>query len=83
MQDIALDANGGWIKCVLNMKNNVFHTIFRKYLNLGTSENFQKIFFVQICFLHRIFFFDKNIFFCDNFLSKNFSLLQDHYTVLK
>ena len=40
MQDVALDANGQWIKCVLNMKFIVFHTNFGKYLNLGTLENF-------------------------------------------
>ena len=40
MQDVALDANGQWIKCVLNAKFIVFHMNFGKYLNFGTSENF-------------------------------------------
>ena len=40
MQDIAWDANGRWIKCVVNVKFIVFHTNFGKYLNFGTSENF-------------------------------------------
>ena len=41
VQDIALDANGQWIKCVLNVTNIVFHMTFGKYPNLGASENFQ------------------------------------------
>ena len=40
MQDAALDANGRWIKCVLNAKFIVFHMNFRKYLSFGTSKNF-------------------------------------------
>ena len=40
VQDIALDTNSRWIKCVINVKNIVFHMTFRKYPNLGTSENF-------------------------------------------
>ena len=40
MQDVALDASGRWIKCVLNAKFTVFHTNFEKYLNLRTLENF-------------------------------------------
>ena len=35
MQDVAFDANGRWIKCVLNAKFIVFHMNFGKYLNLG------------------------------------------------
>ena len=79
VQDIALDTNGRWIKCVPNVKFIVFHMNFRKYLNFRTSENFwtsenfQKIFFVQICFLQRIFFWQKS--FLTIIFSKNFSLL--------
>ena len=68
MQDVALDAK---IKCVLNAKNIVFHTTFRKYLKLGTLENFQKKFFVQICFFNRIGFLTR-MFFSDNFFFKEF-----------
>ena len=52
MQDVAMDTNGRWIKCVLKVKSIVFHTTFGKYVNLGTSENFrtsensQKLFFI-------------------------------------
>ena len=56
MQDIALDANGQWIKCVLNAKFIVFHMNFRKYPNSETLENFQKI------FLSKFVFFSKNFF---------------------
>ena len=58
MQDVALDANGQSIKCVLNAKFIVFQMNFRKYLNFGTSENFWENFF-----LSEFFFFDKNVFF--------------------
>ena len=42
MEDIALDANGRWIKSVLNVKFIDFHMNFGKYLNFRTSE-LQKI----------------------------------------
>ena len=73
MQDVAFDANGRCIKCVLSMKFFAFHMNFGKYLNFGTSENFWKKRIVQICFIQGIFF-HKNVF-SDNFFSKNFSLL--------
>ena len=79
MQDVALDANGWWVKCVLNGTNIVFHTTFRKYPNLGTLENFQtlenfpKKIFCRNLFFHRILFW-QNVF-SDNFLSKNILLL--------
>ena len=67
MQDVALDTNGRWIKCVLNAKFLAFHTNFRKYLNLRTSENFQtsenfkknlgsKLFFFKEFILTKMFF---------------------------
>ena len=55
MQDVALDANGRWIKCVLNAKNIVFHMTLGKYPNLGTSENFQKIFLSKFVFFIELF----------------------------
>ena len=61
MQDLALDANGRWIKCVLNAKFIVFHMNFGKYLNLGTSENFSKNYLSDFVFFKE-FFLDKNIF---------------------
>ena len=63
MQDVALDANGQEIKCVLNAKFVVFHMTFRKCPNFGKFLNFrkfQKKFFVRICFFIEFFFFDKN-----------------------
>ena len=53
MQDVALDANGRWIKCVLNVKFIVFHMTFRKYLNFRTSENFWNSKFISV-FLGKI-----------------------------
>ena len=64
-QDVALDANGRWIKCGLNTKFIVFHT------NFG---NFLKNFFYLNLFFLKEFFFDKNVS-SDNFFSKNFSFL--------
>ena len=42
MQDIALDANIQWIKCVLNTKNIVFHMTFGKWPFLIFSDNFSQ-----------------------------------------
>ena len=49
MQDVALDANDQWIKCVLNVKFIVFHTNFEKYLNseLQKISKAQKFSYVQ------------------------------------
>ena len=80
MQDVGLDINGRWIKCVLNVKFIVFHMNFGKYLNFGTSENFLKNFFIQICFLFFKEFFLTN-FLSDNFFQRIFHCFQDHYTV--
>ena len=77
VQDVTLDANGRWIKCVLNVKFIVFHMNFRKYLSfkLQKISELQKISkIVQICFFFKEFFFDKNVF-SDNLFSKNFPLL--------
>ena len=84
VKDVALDANGQWIKCVLNGKFIVFHMNFRKYLDFWTSENFGKKFFCpNLFFFSKIFFFWQKCFFWQ-FFSKNFLLLsRPFYTVLK
>ena len=70
VQDVALDANGRWIKCVLNAKKHYFsHDLW----NLGTLEDFWKNYFVQICFFFHRFFLTKMFFL--TFFSKNFLLL--------
>ena len=81
MQDVALDANGQWIKCVLNAKNIVFHMTFGKYPNLGTSENFQKFFLSKFVFFKE--FFLTKMFFLTIFFQRIFHCFQDHYTILK
>ena len=87
MQDVALDANRRWIKCVLNAKFIVFHTNFRKYLNFGTlekirtSENIRKFFLSEFVFFKE--FFLTKMFISDNFFQRIFHCFQDHYTVLK
>ena len=76
MQDVALDANDQWIKCVLNAKFIVFHTNFRKYLNFRKFPNYRKFpkkFFCPNLFCFKDFFLTKMFF--DHFFSKNFSLL--------
>ena len=69
-------------------KNIVFNMTFRKYLNLGTLENFQTSENFQISF-----FWSKFIFFIEFFLTKMFFLtiffqrifycFQDLYSVFK
>ena len=79
MQDIALDANGQWIKCV--------HVTFGKYPNLGTSENFWtlekfwKNFFVNVWqkILSEFVFFIECFFW--QFFSKIFHCFQDQITL--
>ena len=76
MQNVALDANGQWIKCVLKAKFIVFFTQTSELQKI--SENF---FLSKIVFFQRIFF-GKNVF-SDDFFQRNFHCFQGHYTVLK
>ena len=70
MQDVALDANGRWIKCGLNTKFIVFHTNFGKYLNF---RKFPKIFLSEFVFFKEFFFLTKmfllTIFFKEFFIA--------------
>ena len=44
-------------------ENIVFHMTFGKYLNLGTLENFHKIFLSEFAFFFIEFFLTKMVFF--------------------
>ena len=70
--------NSEWPKmAILNFSQKDWY----KFGMAKTSENFQTISFVHICFFQRIFFFDKNVI-CDNFFQGIFYCFQDCIKVI-